>query len=576
MLYLSLISSSFLLLFLLFPSTVVSTTTTTTFSSSFACSSNLDCNLNGVCQSTNNSCTCRAGWTGIDCGQLDLLPTLKTNGFYREFNASWGGSIIEENGKYYMFLAYMLGSCGLNAWQGNSGIMRAVSSTDSPLGPYVNETLVRSWFSHNPTVSRHPDGTLLVWHIGNGLQQGGYDYQCTNGTTPPPPPPPPVKFINPNGQCLTTSGPYPCYEQSQGWELCPLIASTSNCNNASYSPLWSYEDSSAKLLSNFSTGAAVNIDCNSCDTGTVAKLFSDGASGLKYNKTSKQFIVTGCGTNPNSMCLSTGLVGGANKPCGGGGEPYLDTQIHLVPCNSSDSIGWTMVSPSSDEEGTEEYTIHSSSAVSSTFPYPSTDVNVLVSSNGSVWGEFIDSGILQGNRNPFPYETDNPSPLVFPNGTTWVMFRSWNPPGNTTTPIGIARSDSATWNTTYTLPTAPVPQGYTNSTAPIYVPLEDPFMWFDTESGTYHALFHNMGGCGEVGCHAFSEDGFSWFMARTCPYTSLVQFQDGSSITYARRERPHLVFNKLGQPAFLSNGVQETWENDHSYTLVQSINVPFP
>ena len=38
----------------------------------------------------------------------------------------------------------------------------------------------------------------------------------------------------------------------------------------------------------------------------------------------------------------------------------------------------------------------------------------------------------------------------------------------------------------------------------------DPFMWLDAASGTYHAVFHNMGGCAAVGCHAFSADGYTW------------------------------------------------------------------
>ena len=101
-------------------------------------------------------------------------------------------------------------------------------------------------------------------------------------------------------------------------------------------------------------------------------------------------------------------------------------------------------------------------------------------------------------------------------------------------------------------------------------------MWFDAASSSYHAIFHNMGGCAAVGCHAFSADGFTWYIAMTPAYTSLVEFEGGGNITYARRERPHLVFNSAGQPAFLSNGVQEAWASDHTYTLVQPINVAFP
>ena len=35
-------------------------------------------------------------------------------------------------------------------------------------------------------------------------------------------------------------------------------------------------------------------------------------------------------------------------------------------------------------------------------------------------------------------------------------------------------------------------------------------MWLDAASGAYHAVFHNMGGCAAVGCHAFSADGYTW------------------------------------------------------------------
>lgn len=84
--------------------------------------------------------------------------------------------------------------------------------------------------------------------------------------------------------------------------------------------------------------------------------------------------------------------------------------------------------------------------------------------------------------------------------------------------------------------------------------------------------------CRDVGCHAFSADGYTWYLATSDPYTTTIDFADGSSRTYARRERPHVVFNQNGDPAFLSNGVQEQWGNghDHSYTLVQPLNVAWP
>ena len=59
-------------------------------------------------------------------------------------------------------------------------------------------------------------------------------------------------------------------------------------------------------------------------------------------------------------------------------------------------------------------------------------------------------------------------------------------------------------------------------------------------------------------------------------YTTTVEFADGSSKQYARRERPHLVLNAAGDPAFLTNGVQESWDSDHSYTLVQQTTAAWP
>lgn len=197
-------------------------------------------------------------------------------------------------------------------------------------------------------------------------------------------------------------------------------------------------------------------------------------------------------------------------------------------------------------------------------------------------GPFQELGVLSGLRTPFPYETDNPAPFVFPNGSVMVMFRSWHPPPqgttNTTTPIGIARSDGPSWNSTYTLTTTPPIWGLHNATSRQYVPLEDPFMWRD-EAGFFHAVFHNMGACNAVGCHAYSVDGWEWFLASRPAYTTFVPLQGGRNVTVARRERPHIVFNAAGQPAFLTNGVQDNYGPpgyDHSYTLVAPINAAWP
>ena len=214
------------------------------------CASEFDCQLNGACVSS--SCACRPGWTGADCGALDLLPAPAVPAFYRATTASWGGSIIEEQGLHYMFLAVIEGHCGLNAWQPNSAIYRAVSAS-GPAGPYVNETRIPGYFSHNPSVSRHPDGSLLVWHIGDGRGGGGFNTACTNGTTPPPPPPPPIKMKTAGG-CLVASGAYPCWTGGNGpYKACPLVVGDCSAPSAQ----WGVEGTS--WVSAVYPGASINM-----------------------------------------------------------------------------------------------------------------------------------------------------------------------------------------------------------------------------------------------------------------------------------------------------------------------------
>jgi hypothetical protein len=244
-----------------------------------ACQSDYDCQLNGAC--STSVCVCRPGWTGDDCGQLDFLPAPTIHAFYRPTVATWGGSILPADGVHYMFLALIEGHCGLNAWQPNSAIYRAVS-TSGPLGPYVNETQLLSWFSHNPSIAVQPDNTLLLWHIGCGTGGGGFVNGCTNGTTPSPPPPPPVRFVNSQGQCLVPAGQFPCWISPQvrqacapaadlermvrimqNFTVCPLAVGDCARRDA----LWEVED--GHINSNATAGASVNIDCNACKVGSA-------------------------------------------------------------------------------------------------------------------------------------------------------------------------------------------------------------------------------------------------------------------------------------------------------------------
>ena len=112
---------------------------------------------------------------------------------------------------------------------------------------------------------------------------------------------------------------------------------------------------------------------------------------------------------------------------------------------------------------------------------------------------------------------------------------------------------------------------------------EDPMPWQDMETGVFHSVQHNLeGGCPsrrasadlpcQVGTHQFSLDGFEWFYTGVA-YTNLVEYTDGSSRIFDRRERPHLVFEEnTTRPIALSNSARPGGaEGDRTFTLVQGL-----
>eukprot|EP01052_Picozoa_sp_SAG31_P021485 SAG31_NODE_1664_length_7585_cov_10.994523_8_plen_285_part_00 len=63
------------------------------------------------------------------------------------------------------------------------------------------------------------------------------------------------------------------------------------------------------------------------------------------------------------------------------------------------------------------------------------------------------------------------------------------------------------------------------------------------------------GPCTSNGGHAYSVDGREWHISPVPPYTAETEFEDGTKVFWRARERPHVVFNEHGEPAFLLNGV---------------------
>jgi hypothetical protein len=136
----------------------------------YQCSTDEDCSLNGLCILSSHTCTCDPGWTGDDCGVLDLLPASFNTGYNRtnEGISSWGGKIIQDPSNssiYHLFAAEFTHGCTLSYWSPYSRIIRATST--HPAGPYTFANEVVGTFAHNPSVIYSSfDELWIMVHIG--------------------------------------------------------------------------------------------------------------------------------------------------------------------------------------------------------------------------------------------------------------------------------------------------------------------------------------------------------------------------------------------------------------------------
>lgn len=156
-----------------------------------ACSRDVDCNLNGLCN--RGACTCDRGWTGGTCGVLDLQPVpVADEAPYsgaiwppnREVS-SWGGNVVpprSSGGEFSLYASEMVEHCGLATWQKNSRIVHAKAKTLE--GPYSLVEEILGPFSHNANPVLLPGSQdVAVMHVGDGSATHA-PKQCSNGTTP--------------------------------------------------------------------------------------------------------------------------------------------------------------------------------------------------------------------------------------------------------------------------------------------------------------------------------------------------------------------------------------------------------
>ena len=137
------------------------------------CTTDEDCQLNGLCQAS--VCNCFAPWSGPSCGILDQLPQPRaaaygldcgTSNYSAPHTASWGGNVVKGYGSYHLFVSELTQDCPLLNWMTNTDIVHAVSS--SPSGPFERRDTSVAPLSTNPQVIVDQQGGWWLFHIGSG------------------------------------------------------------------------------------------------------------------------------------------------------------------------------------------------------------------------------------------------------------------------------------------------------------------------------------------------------------------------------------------------------------------------
>ena len=145
---------------------------------SSACTSDMECSLNGRCVA--GGCVCDPAWEGAACDRLAVLPTDRDEpaaaygGDAQPLNvSSWGGNILEgDDGTWHLWVSEFAEGCGLCAWLNNSRVVHATAT--SPQGPFKRQGVSLGIFSHNVMPLRAPrsfrDGSrpYFLFHIGTG------------------------------------------------------------------------------------------------------------------------------------------------------------------------------------------------------------------------------------------------------------------------------------------------------------------------------------------------------------------------------------------------------------------------
>jgi hypothetical protein len=168
---------------------------------------------------------------------------------------------------------------------------------------------------------------------------------------------------------------------------------------------------------------------------------------------------------------------------------------------------------------------------------------------------------------PMPFS--NPAPLVKKDGSIYVFGRK------AVNDIRIAQVYTApAFNAKYTL----LNEG--KNSLPGNNQLEDPTIWW--ASNQYNVIVSDFRadatGIGKAGAQYYSTDGINYKLVSKEPvYTKTVNYDDGSSLTFRRRERPFVFVNQQGKvTAFFTSCLVEDGKNERSWIEVNPVDKYVP
>lgn len=161
----------------------------------------------------------------------------------------------------------------------------------------------------------------------------------------------------------------------------------------------------------------------------------------------------------------------------------------------------------------------------------------------------------------------NPAPLVLADGSLYVFCR-------------LRDSDQVNWGIAFTAPTYEGP--YTvvaggENLLPDGCELEDPTIW--RANNQYNIVVNDWKGhatgVDKQGAQYFSKDGVHYTLVSHAPvFTKTVHYDDGTSETFARRERPFVYVNERGVALALFTACMPA--DEHARIVVQPIKNYYP